>query len=108
MSHFSHILPKLATTYVKQSSRYAKSKVKHYTENRLLTFDIYKRTPTPPISPNDQWLEITPAVEYRPDLVSYEIYGTPDLWWRIMEMNNMKDILEFKAGKNIRISGNIL
>jgi hypothetical protein len=40
--------------------------------------------------------------------VSYEFYGTPDYWWRIMELNGMKDIMEFRTGVNIIISGNII
>ncbi len=79
----------------------------YYSEDKFITFETYKRKYNAP-SPEDQWLEITPAVAYRPDLVSYEIYGAPDFWWRIMEFNGMKDILEFKPGANIRLPGGII
>ena len=49
-----------------------------------------------------------PGQEYRPDLVSNRVYGTPDFWWRIMEANNIKDVFEFKAGLNLRIPGSVL
>jgi hypothetical protein len=96
-----------ARTYVGPTSRYANSKVIHYTEDKKITFEIYKKAPRL-ISGKEEWLEITKPVEYRPDLVAEEIYGTPDLWWSIMEFNGMKDVLEFKAGVNIRLPGSVL
>lgn len=56
----------------------------------------------------DQFMEITPEIEYRPDLVSADVYGTPDFWCILMEANGMKDIMEFKKGRNIRLPGNVL
>lgn len=93
--------------FANQLSRYAYSRVREYTENKFFTFEIYKRK-TRLKNGSEQFLEITPAVEYRPDLVAYEFYGSPELWWSIMEFNGMKDILEFKAGKNIMLPGNIM
>lgn len=92
---------------VKASSRYINSDVWNYTENKFLTFGIYKKPKRKP-SGDEQWMEITTDYEYRPDLVAYEVYGSPELWWSIMEFNGMKDILEFKTGVNIMLPGNIL
>ena len=50
---------------------------------------------------------ISAGMEYRPDLMSMEKYGTTDFWWRIMEANKMKDITEFKAGKTIILPENV-
>ena len=39
--------------------------------------------------------------EFRPDLLSYDLYGTPNLWWVFMVVNpdQIKDpIYDFKAG----------
>jgi hypothetical protein len=88
--------------FVGSSSRYAASKVLYYGTNNLLTFGLYQR-PTQNLSPNDKYAVISKATEYRPDLASYKYYGAPDFWWRIMEANGMIDILEFKAGTNIRL-----
>lgn len=107
MPHWTLPLGYNARRYVNASSRYAGSKVIQYTEDKHITFETYKRKRVLP-GPEDQWLEITKAVEYRPDLVSAELYGAPDFWWRLLEYNGMKDVLEFKAGKNIRIPGDIL
>ena len=51
---------------------------------------------------------ITKGSEYRPDLVSFDEYGTIDFWWKIMEVNGIKDILDFAAGRNIRLPNNVL
>lgn len=106
MAHPVKKLGSGAKKYVAASSRYVNANVIQYGEQSYITFETYKRRRHVP-SEDDQWLEITKAVEYRPDLVSTEIYGAPDFWWRILEYNGMKDVLEFKAGKNIRISGDV-
>ncbi len=84
------------------TSRYASSPVVHY-EGKV-TYPIYRK-PKISFAPNDQHYEITHEVEFRPDIVSYRMYGAPDFWWKIMEMNGMKDILEFRAGRNIILPG---
>ena len=96
-----------ATAYVSTSSRYANSRVIQYRENKLLTFETYKKIRSNVASSTDQWMQINYYYEYRPDLVSAEVYGVPDLWWRLLEANSMKDIMEFKVGVNIRLPGNI-
>lgn len=97
---FTTINPK--GIFVPVSSRYADSTVIYYTENKLLSFETYKKTPIKSSS-NDKYYLISPGTEYRPDLVSFRAYGTVDFWWKIMEANNLKDIFEFKSGLNIRI-----
>jgi hypothetical protein len=88
--------------FVPMSSRYSDSTVIYYTENKLLTFNTYKKN-TIALSEKDIYYVVTPGTEYRPDLVSKTAYGTVDFWWKIMEANNIKDIFDFKAGLNIRI-----
>lgn len=92
--------------FVTPSSRYADLDVIYYTENKLLTFNTYKKK-TVEKSPQDKNFLVTPEFEYRPDLVSYKAYGTVDFWWKIMEVNNVKDIYEFKSGLNLIIPFNI-
>lgn len=92
--------------FVTPTSRYIDSTVAYYTDRKLLTFSIYKRNTYPPTS-TDKYTVINKRYEYRPDLVSYDAYGTVDFWWKIMEANGIFDIYSFKAGLNIRIPGNI-
>lgn len=44
--------------------------------------------------------------EFRPDLLSYDLYGTPNFWWVFMEVNPdaIKDpVYDFKAGLTIYV-----
>lgn len=90
-------------------SRYRNSTVVYYAIGtaQYLTFTTYKKQVSPTPSQNDKYALITPGMEYRPDAVSKSVYGTTDLWWKILEANNMKDIFEFKAGITIRLPGSI-
>lgn len=87
------------------ASRYKNSTVYYYGDVPKTTFEIYKR-PSKAILDRKVTL-ITPGWEYRPDLVSFDLFGTPDFWWRILEVNGMKDILEFKAGITLRIPSDL-
>lgn len=94
-------------TVITSTSRYMKQNVIYYGEDRLLTFDIYLRSKYTRTG-NEKIMLVSKGVEYRPDLVSYQVYGVPDMWWRIMEANGMKDIMEFAAGKTIILPSEIL
>lgn len=97
----------LTKKFVNFSSRYFESSVVYYTENKFLTFNTYKKKDFK-TSTNDKFMAITPNYEYRPDLVSQMAYGTCDFWWKIMEVNGIKDIFDFKSGLNIRIPDSVL
>jgi hypothetical protein len=90
------------TTFVTPTSRYASSKILRWGEEGLLTFETYKRTPIPQTD-YDQFTTITPKYEYRPDLLAYDTFGEPDLWWKLMQANNIWDIFDFTVGRTIRI-----
>ena len=92
--------------FVNYGSRYAGSKIIHYGNNSVLTFSTYKKI-NYPISSADKFAVIAPGMEFRPDKVSLQTYGTVDYWWRILEANNMHDILEFRTGVNIRLPATI-
>ena len=95
-----------SSNFVDSTSRYINSEVIRYGDKRLLTFETYKRNPLL-LSPDDRFLVINKGVEFRPDLVSFRVYGVVSLWWRIMEANNIFDVFDFKAGRNIRLPNNI-
>ena len=92
--------------FVNRSSRYSNSRVIYYGDNKILTFDTYKKKSFMP-STNDQVAAIPSGMRFRPDLVSKQKYGTVDFWWKIMEINNIKDILDFEAGRTIILPENI-
>lgn len=95
--------------FVSALSRYRNSTVIYYTtgNRKNICFTTYKKQIKSIASEKDKYMIIPPHFEYRPDRLSYELYGTVDLWWKIMEANNIKDIFEFKAYLNIRIPNNI-
>jgi hypothetical protein len=39
--------------------------------------------------------------EHRPDLISYDIYGSTQYWWIIMAYNGLSSINDIKAGDTI-------
>jgi len=64
-----------------------------------------------PITDSDELYIISAKYDKRPDLLSYDIYGTEELWW-VFSVRN-KDILidpieDFVAGTEIYIPKNIL
>jgi hypothetical protein len=97
----------LATQFVSQLSRYSESKVIYYGDSNKITFGIYKRKETPD-SAEDKFTVITAGTEFRPDLVSRDMYGTVELWHKILEANGINDIFEFTAGKSIRLPANFI
>lgn len=93
-----------ARKFVNISSRYSQSPVVYYTEKKILTYSLYRITPIKSTK-KDKFTIISKGYEYRPDLMSYEFYGMPDFWWKIMEANKLKDIMQFKSGLSIKIPG---
>ena len=94
--------------FVAASSRYISSDVIYYGDKNTITFTTYKKQISTTPSPSDQFTVIESGFEFRPDLVSQRTYGLPDFWWAIMEANDIKDIFDFRAGKTIRLPGNVL
>jgi hypothetical protein len=94
------------TEFVTRVSRYSDSRVIYYSDEKIITFETYKKKKFAESS-GDQVAVIPPGMEYRPDLVSKDKYGLPDFWWKIMEVNSIKDIFEFKAGRTIVLPKNI-
>lgn len=89
-------------TFVTVTSRYYNSDVLVYGNNKILTFETYKRNDIE-TSAGDRYAVVPPGEEYRPDLTSFRAYGTVDYWWLILEANKIKDIFDYKANINIRI-----
>ena len=98
-----------ASKFVGNTSRYKDCRLIKHADTGIFTMEIYKKKKKSKAfsGNNEQWMEIVPGYEYRPDLVSYEVYSTPDFWWKIMEYNNMKDIMDFSIGKTIRLPNNV-
>lgn len=53
-------------------------------ENKYL--DVMNFTPIP-MNPSDVYYTITSVYEYRPDLLAFDLYGNPQLWWVFSSRN---------------------
>jgi hypothetical protein len=53
---------------------------------------------------SDIFVTITSTYQHRMDLLSNNVYGTPDLWWVICEYNNIQDPLsQLTIGTVLRV-----
>jgi alpha-L-fucosidase len=75
------------------------------TEMRSTYLDVLNpRTLT--IEDDDQSYTIERTYAYRPDLLAYDLYGTPRLWWVFTQRNpdQIEDpIYDFKPGVTIKL-----
>ena len=58
-----------------QSSPYYDTNV---VENKFLDVLEYREIP---LNPNDVYYQLPLVYQYRPDLLAYDLYGNPSLWW---------------------------
>jgi len=75
------------------------------TSETSLYMDILEIRPVPEES-DDIIYTIEHRYNHRPDLLSYDLYGTPKLWWVFVQRNMtiIKDpIYDFSAGTQIRL-----
>jgi|TARA_B110000444_G_scaffold108747_2_gene102646 hypothetical protein len=62
------------------------------------------RIRTVPASADDALYEVEPQYNHRPDLLAYDLYGSPKLWWVFAQrnMDTIKDpIYDLKVGTKI-------
>jgi len=88
----------MSATY-SSSSPWAKTPLR---DNYL---DIWEPRPIPAQQDDYDYL-IQPQYNYRPDLLAYDLYGSPKLWWVFMQRNVdiiYDPIFDFKAGVIIKL-----
>jgi hypothetical protein len=81
----------------KSNSPYFKTPIKDF------YLDVWKKRNIP-ASADDQLITLEAKYEGRPDLLSYDLYGTPRLWWvfAVRNMDLLVDPIEdMKAGITI-------
>jgi hypothetical protein len=86
-------------------ARYSASSPWYATEQNSLYLDLWQPRPIP-ASADDFQYTIQPQYNYRPDLLAYDIYGNPKLWWVFIQRN--VDILtdpiyDFRSGVTISL-----
>ena len=88
----------MAASYANTSPWYKTSITNNY-------LDILTIRPVP-AEPDDFLYKIEPQYTYRPDLLAYDLYGDPSLWWVFMQRNLdviQDPILDFVPGTQIYI-----
>ena len=65
--------------------------------------DVMVNRPIPKY-PDDQYFQINSTYQYRPDLLAFDLYDNPGLWWVFYQRNPntlTAPPLDFKAGTKI-------
>lgn len=84
-------------------SRYRnKIRLTSYTGYTFLEF-VKKSQLVLDVSPEDQYYFVDASKQYRPDLISNEIYGSPIYYWVILSCNNLISPLQVRTNLTLRI-----
>lgn len=57
------------------------------------------------VAPTDQYYFVPAGKKTRPDLLSYELYGTPIFYWVILADNNLVSPLQMRTNLTLRVPG---
>jgi len=84
---------------------YSSSSLWYNTKQNNLNLEIWQPRPIP-VADDDFQYTIQPQYNYRPDLLAYDIYGNPKLWWVFTQRNIdilMDPIYDFRSGVTIAL-----
>lgn len=88
------------SSVLRKNSRYVQGGTSDLTPNAVNWWE--KREDIPSDQYDDITFIISKANEFRPDLISYQVYGRPDLAWLVLQYNEIVDINEqFVVGRTI-------
>lgn len=86
-------------------AKYSNTSPYFETDMKATYLDVLKpRTLT--VEDDDQSYTIERTYAYRPDLLAYDLYGTPRLWWVFVQRNpdQIEDpIYDFKPGVTVKL-----
>lgn len=111
-----HVEPSYQTTWysslVKEvETNQSNSTLSRYRNKRIITlFDnttfiefIRKDMLYTAVSAEDQYYFVPAGKKTRPDLLSYDLYGTPIFYWMILSDNNLVSPLQMKTNLTLRV-----
>jgi len=88
----------------KEDSRYRGTTVTQVDNEEELTEYVILRKPLDvPLTDGDKYVVIDEGNQYKPDILSYQVYGTTRYDWAIMEINGVRSFLELQFGIRLRI-----
>lgn len=87
-----------------QGSRYRGSTITSVTTSEgLQNYTILKLPIQVPETEFDFYVSIDSNNEFRPDILSFQVYGTPDYGWALMEVNTLRSFKDLKLQARLRI-----
>ena len=87
-----------------EESRYRGSTITSVeTTDGLQNYTILKLPIEVSETEEDFYIEIDSSNEYRPDMLSYQVYGTPDYGWALMEINTLRSFKDLTLRRRLRI-----
>ena len=84
-------------------SRYRNKRILTLFDNTTFIEFIRKDMLYTPVEAEDQYYFASSAKKNRPDLLSYELYGTPIFYWMILSDNNLVSPLQMRANLTLRV-----
>ena len=87
-----------------QNSRYrgaTVTEVEH--DGELKPYTVLKKLIDVAPTTEDYYIVLDEGNVQRPDLISYQCYGTVDYGWAIMEVNGIRSWLDLKLGVRLRV-----
>lgn len=69
----------------------------------LKPYTVLKKLVDIPLTTEDYFIRLDEGTAQRPDLISYQCYGTVDYGWAIMELNGIRSWLDLTLGTKLRI-----
>lgn len=87
-----------------QDSRYRGATITSVeTTSGLQNYTILKLPISVAETQYDFYVEIDSTNEFRPDMLSYQVYGTPDFGWALMEINNLRSFKDLTLRNRLRV-----
>jgi len=87
-----------------EDSRYRETTVTQIDNGDELTEYVILRKPLEvPLTDRDQYVTIDEGNQFRPDLLSQQVYDTTRYGWALMEVNNIRSFIELQFGIRIRV-----
>lgn len=87
-----------------ENSRYRGSTITSVsTTEGLQNYTVLKLPIVVPETEFDFYVSIDSNNEFRPDILSYQVYGTPDYGWALMEINTLRSFKDLKLQARLRV-----
>jgi hypothetical protein len=88
----------------KEDSRYRGSTVTQVDNKDELTEYVVLRKPLEvPLTDGDKYIIIDEGNQFRPDILSDQVYGSTRYDWALMEINGIRNFAELQFGIRLRV-----